>query len=251
MRREHSRTGAGYGQGNGRVRRNLTVPHSSEKAAYLFFSFLWDSLRAFTTITASEHALILSCSCVLARTYLQATKGTGLMSIFLRLTFHTVLLLGLVVGLGYSQPVWVKQVGLDFWSLPQLERELAEEIERDRRLMQNAQDLKKLYAGKTQVLRQLIRGEISLQRAADEVSRLTQPETLQIMVRYGVNQRGNTFRERLGWMVIEMAEFESASAPEEVVNLRHRLEAEWERDFLPAASPANPVGEMVAQGKRS
>lgn len=170
------------------------------------------------------------------------------MSIFLRLTFHAVLMLGIVVILGYCQPDWLQQAGLDFWSLPRLERALQGEIQRQDQLERHARRLQARCARKSVILHQLIQGNISLQQATEQISQLTEPSVLEVAVQFSENLRGDTFRECVGWLVITMALREMASQPERRRVVRQRLEAEWERDILPAASSKNAAGVQVARG---
>lgn len=145
------------------------------------------------------------------------------MEVFIRFTLCVTILVGTFVGVGYSQPPWLADLGMDFWNLPDMQRTLAESCQLSDQLDQVRLEQAEYYKSKEDVLKRVIDAEMSLTAGADEILTLSDENTL----RQGfesLNIEGKTQKERVCRMLILWAERNLEHRPDKLATVHTHLQ---------------------------
>lgn len=153
------------------------------------------------------------------------------MSTLVRCCLCLALLVGLTVGLVYAQPAWIADLGLDFWSIPEMEKKLAQENQRRDDLEVQEKKLFGAITRKREILQDLVLEKMPLYQAAAEIQELTPPEYL-AMAAMEMNLEDKSLEEQLFRVVISWAQKQQNGNPQETRALLNRLETEL-RQALP------------------
>jgi len=93
-----------------------------------------------------------------------------------RIALFVVVLLMLVAGASMAYPAWVADAGLDFWNLPSLEDQVADEAQLGERLDQKSDVVQHCQARRTSLADELIEDPTHLSDAIAEYATLNQSE---------------------------------------------------------------------------
>jgi hypothetical protein len=101
------------------------------------------------------------------------------MGLFLRLVSCVTIVAGLCAGLCYARPSWVADMGLDFWTLPEVNQHLSEQRERSEQLTETIVKFKDSVKQRELVVNGLIQQKISLDEAIALTCQATSPQHLE------------------------------------------------------------------------
>jgi hypothetical protein len=139
--------------------------------------------------------------------------------------FSLVVLIG--AGCYAARPAVLEEFGLDFWELPKWQCQLVEEGRRDHGLSERIDAVWHRYGARVRIGRELLAGRLSLAEAVGQTKQLAGlPENYQDHLRRAVS--GQTDEERLYRHVIDWTCDFFRDQPEQVEQMRRRLQAELE-----------------------
>ena len=149
------------------------------------------------------------------------------MELFVRFTLYVTLLAGAVVGAAYCQPSWLASLGLDFWSLPELEQVVSESRERSEQLDDARQKMQDNAVRKKLIVQNLAEGRVTLAEALGAVLELDEAHYLQV----GAESLGiasDNLEETTCRLLIYWTDERLAADPEAAAAARVRLQQEFE-----------------------
>ncbi len=91
------------------------------------------------------------------------------MGLFIRFTFCFAVIMSSFVGVSWAYPQWARDLGIDFWRLPELSCAIHQEEERLQHLKAEHAHVVERSKAKVAILEQLIEGKIDLKTAAEKI----------------------------------------------------------------------------------
>jgi hypothetical protein len=150
------------------------------------------------------------------------------MNSLVRLLVCFVAVSGVLAGVLSLQPVWFASLGFDVWALPELQRQIAQCVQRNEELNRCDQAVCQRMDGKRSVIHELIVGRLSFDDAVAQFRTLNekQPSVVETMLeRYpGLSLEEVTRRQVLGWAEGHL-EVDAAAEQREEVRARLRQES--------------------------
>lgn len=101
------------------------------------------------------------------------------MSLFLRITVTITAMIALVAGVAFARPAWMKDMGIDFWSLPELETLIQQQNRLSTNLDEKRLQLQEIYDQKDLVVEKLIERKMTLAEATRRIREVSGPEFLE------------------------------------------------------------------------
>src|ERR1700687_6167903 len=92
---------------------------------------------------------------------------------FLRLSLAFGTVAAVLIGIGYSRPSWAASYGVDWWTLPELEKNLQHVLQEQEQLDRQTTRIKDRLAGRQRVVDDLVAGRTSLLEAAAQFRSLS------------------------------------------------------------------------------
>jgi hypothetical protein len=83
-----------------------------------------------------------------------------------RVAWISALLVALGLGAAHTQPTWLARHGLDWWNLPELQRQTESEQARQAELARHFEIVNRRIRAKVMIVREVVAGQLSLLEAA-------------------------------------------------------------------------------------
>lgn len=150
------------------------------------------------------------------------------MESFVRIVLCLTVVAALTVGVAYAQPTWAVDLGLDFWNVLELDRNLAKSEHFGEWLDEKRHDMLERAEQKSKVVAQLIQRKITLAEATAQVLRICDDETLQIGCK-GLSIAAKTRQERACRLLLYWADENLIDQPKQAAAVHAQLEKEMQQ----------------------
>lgn len=147
------------------------------------------------------------------------------MDMFLRFSLCVSLLVGCVIGIGFGQPKWIADLGLDYWNLSEFNLRINKANQRGEHLDQKIVYLTEKSEYKTRIVEDLIAEKIPLAEASVLVQELTSQEMMDLILG-AIDVKETTLNGRAARILIYWVGQELKYDPNRWVVVSSRLEKE-------------------------
>lgn len=144
------------------------------------------------------------------------------MEVFVRFTLFVTILTGTFIGIGYTQPAWLADLGLDFWNLPDMQKALAESSQLSEELDQIRAYRAESTRIKDDVVKRVINSELTLAAGADAILAQCDHQSLEQGFE-SLEIEGRSEKECVCKLLVIWAERQLESHPEKLATVRGQL----------------------------